>query len=156
MNTGDIITDTEAWFIAAIPEPTKEDFSTQFSVFMEEFLETLDNVIITSPSKGMAHHASKTLEKVKRDMAFVIDAIRSGRAGVEITDRIEFLDGLADTIVTAQASAHTADMNLPGALNEVNRSNFSKFVDGKPIFFEGTKKIGKGPQYTKPDLKGFI
>ena len=41
------------------------------------------------------------------------------------------------------------------ALHEVNRSNWSKFVDGNPVFDENMK-IVKGPNYFKPDLSKFF
>ena len=66
----------------------------------------------------------------------------------------ELLDALCDQIVTAVGVAHMFGMNIEGAMDEVNRSNFSKFVDGKPVFNEHGKII-KGPNYTPPDLTGF-
>ena len=45
-------------------------------------------------------------------------------------------------------------MDIVGALDEVNRSNFSKFVNGKPVFDENGK-IKKGANYKEPDLKRF-
>jgi len=44
---------------------------------------------------------------------------------------------------------------IHGAMLEVNASNFSKFVDGEPVFNED-RKIMKGPDYFKPDLKKFL
>lgn len=38
-------------------------------------------------------------------------------------------------------------MNVPGALAEVNRSNYSKFEDGEPVFNENMK-VMKGKDYT--------
>lgn len=41
------------------------------------------------------------------------------------------------------------------SFEEVNRSNWSKFVDGKPVFDENGK-IKKGDGYTPPDLSKFV
>lgn len=65
------------------------------------------------------------------------------------------LDSLADQIVTATGVGTFLGMNVPGALAEVNRSNYSKFEDGEPIFNEN-KKVMKGKDYTPPDLTSFI
>lgn len=70
-------------------------------------------------------------------------------------DRVELLDALADQIVTATGVGTFLGMNVPGALAEVNRSNYSKFVDGEPVFNEN-KKVMKGKDYTPPDLTPYI
>lgn len=69
--------------------------------------------------------------------------------------RLAVLDSLADQIVTATGVGVFLGMNVPGALDEVNRSNYSKFEDGEPIFNEN-KKVMKGKYYTPPDLSKFI
>jgi hypothetical protein len=60
---------------------------------------------------------------------------------------------LADQIVTAVGIASMLDMDIVGALQEVNRSNYSKFVNGRAVFDENGK-IKKGADYSKPDLTG--
>lgn len=70
-------------------------------------------------------------------------------------DRAELLDALCDQIVTATGIGTFLGMNVPGALSEVNRSNYSKFVNGNPIFNEN-QKVMKGPDYTPPALTPFI
>lgn len=67
----------------------------------------------------------------------------------------DLLDSLADQIVTATGVGTFLGMNVPGALAEVNRSNYSKFEDGEPIFNEN-KKVMKGKDYTPPDLTPYI
>ena len=44
-------------------------------------------------------------------------------------------------------------MSIVEAVGRVNKSNWSKFVNGKPIFDENGK-IAKGPDYVKCDLEG--
>lgn len=73
----------------------------------------------------------------------------------EDANRLALLDALADQIVTATGVGTFLGMNVPGALAEVNRSNYSKFEDGEPIFNEN-KKVMKGKDYTPPDLSSFI
>lgn len=69
--------------------------------------------------------------------------------------RLAVLDSLADQIVTATGIGVFLGMNVPGALDEVNRSNYSKFENGEPVFNEN-KKVMKGKDYTPPDLSKFI
>jgi len=69
--------------------------------------------------------------------------------------KIDLLDALCDQIVTATGVGHMMNMKLPLALEEVNASNYSKFVNGEPIFNEN-KKIMKGPSYFKPSLEFHI
>ena len=69
--------------------------------------------------------------------------------------RCELLDALVDQIVTAVGVGHMMGMDVLGALEEINRSNFSKFEDGKPVFDENGK-ITKGKDYVKPNLEKFV
>ena len=69
--------------------------------------------------------------------------------------RTELLDALCDQIVTAVGVAHMFGLDIEGALAEVNRSNWSKFVDGKPTF-DANGKIAKPATYSKPDLTPFL
>lgn len=73
----------------------------------------------------------------------------------EDANRLALLDALADQIVTATGVGTFLGMNVPGALAEVNRSNYSKFENGEPIFNEN-KKVMKGKDYTPPDLTPYI
>lgn len=73
----------------------------------------------------------------------------------EDANRLALLDALADQIVTATGVGTFLGMNVPGALAEVNRSNYSKFEDGEPIFNEN-RKVMKGKDYTPPDLTPYI
>lgn len=94
-------------------------------------------------------------------MGFLSDAIDhvgnllKKDGGVVVKDPVELLDSLADQIVTATGVGTFLGMNVPGALAEVNRSNYSKFEDGEPVFNEN-KKVMKGKDYTPPDLTPYI
>lgn len=70
-------------------------------------------------------------------------------------DKEALLDSLVDQIVTAVGVGHMLDMDVLGALEEVNRSNFTKFENGKAVFDENGK-ITKGKNYSKPNLKPFV
>ena len=69
--------------------------------------------------------------------------------------RVELLDALCDQIVTAVGVAYMMGMDIESALAEVNRSNWSKFEGGVPVFNE-QGKIAKGVEYTPPELSDYI
>ena len=107
----------------------------------------------------------ETISSVNKDDAKIIASLNDAivyvanrvkqNGGIVVKDRIGLLDSLADQIVTATGVGTFLGMNVPGALAEVNRSNYSKFEDGEPIFNEN-KKVMKGKDYTPPDLKPYI
>lgn len=141
----DHISDTKGWFEAAVPNPTDKNRAVQIGVHFEEageMAEALNDNDLAEILKSVATDYKKvdTLEDLFGDDREI--------------DREELLDSLCDQIVTAVGVAHMFGMNIEGAMAEVNRSNFSKFVDGKPVFNEHGK-IAKGPNYTPPDLTGF-
>ena len=92
---------------------------------------------------------------VRNAIEHLADRIKTYGEDIYVKDRKELLDSLADQIVTATGVGVFLGMNVPGALAEVNRSNYSKFEDGEPIFNEN-KKVMKGKDYTPPDLTPFI
>ena len=144
----DIITQTQKWFEIAVPNPTSKNISTQVGCHLEEVAEMLNALTNADPEL-----ASK--------MGFLSEAIDhvgnliKKNGGIMVKDRVELLDALADQIVTATGVGTFLGMDVPGALAEVNRSNYSKFEDGEPIFNEN-KKVMKGKDYTPPDLKPYI
>ena len=80
--------------------------------------------------------------------------LKNGELLAHITDRKEFLDSLADQVVTSVGAGYCAGMKTADAVAAVNRSNYSKFdKNGYPIFNENGK-IAKGPDYAPPNLEG--
>jgi len=130
------------WFETAKPNPTEEDLSAQIGVHFSEVAEMLD-------AMDGANWDAKD-ELLSLEYAYL-----KKKEPIRIKDREEMLDALCDQIVTAIGVAHMLGMDIEGALQEVARSNDSKFVDGRPIFNE-SGKIMKGPNYTKPDLSDFV
>lgn len=136
------------WHEAARPDPTQEDLHVQIGCHIEEVAEMLESI----------HGKEKTVELMFEDIRECLhdlaDMLKSGEIDIEIADRVALLDSIADQIVTAIGVGHCARMRICEAVAEVNRSNWSKFVDGKPVF-DSNGKIAKGPNYTKPDIKEF-
>ena len=107
----------------------------------------------------------ETISSVNKDDAKIIASLHDAivyvanrvkqNGGIVVKDRVGLLDSLADQIVTATGVGTFLGMNVPGALAEVNRSNYSKFEDGEPVFNENMK-VMKGKDYTPPDLTPYI
>lgn len=141
------IKDIKEWFEIAKPDPTLEDACIQVGCHYEEVGEMAEALYdedlqreanrVSLEYKGKAWHYLNILDNPDESL------------------KIELLDALCDQIVTAIGVAHMMRMDIEGALNEVNKSNHSKFEDGKAVLDENGK-IRKGKNYFKPDLTKFI
>ena len=131
------------WFKLAVPETTDKNRAVQLGCHFEEVAEMLAAIGETFIAERLALIATQ----YKKDSEVEIN-----EPGL---DRIELLDALCDQIVTAVGVAHMFSMDIEGALAEVTRSNYSKFVDGKPMF-DTNGKIAKPPSYSKPNLEQFV
>ena len=136
------------WFRRAVPQPTDKNLHVQLGVHFEEVGEMLETIHGTDLHTGQllmeAESAIKALaEHLKKAQTTVIE--------VNTQHRGDFLDSICDQVVTGIGSAYMLRMQVVPALAEVNESNWSKFVDGQPVFNE-YKKIIKGPAYWKPEL----
>lgn len=130
------------WFKQAIPEPTDMQKVIQLGCHMEEFAEMADSIDAKPLSWEVGHFSS--LYKKTHDESVI-----------EGVNKESLLDSLADQIVTAIGVAYMFGLDIESALAEVNRSNFSKFEDGKPVF-DVNGKVTKGKNYTPPNLTGMI
>jgi hypothetical protein len=133
----------EIWHQRARPNPTATNLGVQLGCHAEEFVEMLQTleptIAVTDAIKAVNHLAGLWKDGTHFPM---------------ITDRKEFLDSLADQIVTAVGVGHCANMRTVEACRRVNTSNWSKYdSDGHPIF-KPNGKIDKGPNYAEPDLEG--
>lgn len=128
------------WFETAIPTPNGTSQKIQLAVFLEEVAETLQAYKL-----GMY---GRTIEGMSNGLKYE-------QCLLSEPDLIPLLDGLCDVIVTAVGVAHMNGLDIIGALQEVDRSNWSKFVDGKPVF-NGIGKISKSANYTPPNLEKFV
>lgn len=154
MNNGpsvDTLYNTQDWFVVCRPEPTRKDFNVQLGVHCEEVGEMLDEL---SPQDLVTAELIKQANEAMKALAHRLKTTPNGVV-IKEENRKDFLDAMVDQIVTGTGSAQYLGMNVVGALNEVNISNYSKFVDGKPIFDENGK-IAKGPGYIKADLSPFV
>ena len=127
------------WFEEAVPTPTDTNKRVQTGVHLEEVAEMCKAMVLPIAS----------------EIDFHANHYKTGTSLIDETniDRKELLDALCDQIVTAVGIAHMYNLDIVEGLHRVNKSNWSKFVDGKAVFDENGK-IKKGPDYHKPDLTG--
>ncbi len=138
----DTLQKTVQWFIEAVPTPTDRNKLTQIGCHIEEFAEMMEAIGDLALAKNLQRIAT---DYKRGEVDYALLTI----------DRQGLLDSLCDQIVTASGIAQMLGMDIVGALNEVNRSNWSKFVDGRAVFDENGK-IKKGPNYSKPNLAPFL
>lgn len=148
MNTIKSILD---WFKKARPEVSAKHLHTQIGVHFEEVSEMLAEMT------GLDGETRFLIEKAKLANHELAEHLKVNDHVIRINleDRKNYLDALCDQIVTAVGCAHDQNMDIPNALDEVDRSNYSKFVNGEAIFDENGK-IAKGPDYFKADLRKYI
>ena len=135
------------WFKAAKPNPSTIDVCVQIGCHYEEVSEMSAALC----DDDVACELADTALLYKMNPNWYIGAIEELSADA----RVELLDALCDQIVTAVGVAYMMGMDIEGALAEVNRSNWSKFEGGVPVFNE-QGKIAKGVKYTPPELSDYI
>lgn len=125
------------WFKTAKPILTERNLSTQLGTHIEEFCEMLEALGELVPQQLIA-----IKEKYYQ--------------GAEIKqNKVALLDSLCDQVITATGIAYFNRFKFDEALTNVNQSNWSKFVNNKPICNENGK-IMKGANYKAPELEPFI
>lgn len=143
---------TKHFFEKAVPSPKEKNIHTQMGCHFEEVREMLDCITALSPEAiRVINQASNALEELA-------NYLKTNNYAVVVHphDRAQYLDALCDQIVTAVGCAHMDEMDIVGGMEEVNRSNLSKFDDnGEPIFNENMK-VMKGPNYSPADFKQFV
>ena len=149
------LTITELWFKRAKPEPTEQNFNTQLGVHLEEIVEMMDTLRFYAPHFQGGTISGKEIS-LRNKLHVLAEDLKSGVVKAVIEDRVEFLDALADQIVTAAGSGYMAGVNVPVALARVNASNFSKFDDNGMPLFDANGKIKKGPNYVKVTLEDLV
>lgn len=145
------ITNTTAsintWHKLARPKPTEKDFQVQLGCHFEEVAEMLECLTATTAAFDLE------LQSLFSLLDSVGGKLKRHQGAVSIKNPKLFIDSIADQVVTGIGTAYCAGMNAPLAIERVDISNWSKFVDGKPVFNE-YGKIAKPSTYKEPDLRG--
>lgn len=142
---------TADWLKACGKEPNAGALSVQLGVDIEETAELLRCLRVSK--EGWA----RLLERVVIDLECLASEIKKGDLVAHFPAHLkqDVLDALCDREVTGNGVAYLAGFDKDGADQEVLRSNDSKLEDGKPVILPGGK-IGKGKNYSPPDLKPFV
>lgn len=146
-----ILTDIDDWHQRARPNPTSQDFHVQVGCHLEELGEMLMAL------SGFTPEADDELFQLEQHVLAVATRMKGGHIPVIVQGlcREDFLDALADQIVTAVGVGHCARMNTVVACQRVNSSNWTKMVDGQFIR-NADGKIIKPDSYVPPDLNGLF
>lgn len=145
--------DITEWFKTAVPKVEPKNIATQLGAHIEEVTELLSVLKSKSSNIDLQNKAVEAFVAMNSLKTYLY----SLRELPEFSDKdkVEILDALADQVVTATGTAYMLGFKFDEALTEVNKSNYSKFEDGKPLFNENGKII-KGKDYFKPNLTELI
>lgn len=144
-NSGDAIKDVADWITAS----GSKKINVQLGVHFEEVSEMIDELV------GINDAADEALANTYDAVVALATQLKHGDIEVYVPNenRHDFLDAICDQIVTGTGAATMLQMQVAEGMRRVNASNWSKYVDGKPLF-DANGKIAKGPNYVKADLKG--
>lgn len=143
---------TSAWLQACGKGKTLENTSVQVGCMLEEICELLD--CLRTESEGYA----QLIKRTSIDLAWFAGKLKKREQVVYIPHhlRVDALDALCDIEVTGNGVAYLSNFKKSEADQAVLASNDAKLVDGKPVFIEGTSKIGKPEGWSAPDLRNFV
>lgn len=135
------------WHSRARPTPDAAQFNVQLGCHLEEIVEMMCTFELES------HLTNSVLREAVNNLDWLARRLKTNMSTATITNREEFLDAIADQVVAGTGAAYCAGMNAPEAVRRVDSSNWSKFVDGQPVFDENGK-IAKPATYKPVDLTG--
>ena len=147
----DIIQQTTRWFEMAHGDAKVGKRTVQLGVHFEEVAEML-GALVSKDNQALA-----LIREAENALVQLSEYLKENSKTTHIYPHSDnlLLDSLCDQAVTLAGVAYDYGYKFPQALREVNRSNFSKFVDGLPVFNE-TGKVMKGAGYTPPNLDAYI
>ena len=137
---------TDEWFAVVIANdaPDTDRFPVQLGCHLEEVVEMLQEIYIADSSVNSA------LEEACIELTKAAEALKSGRQEVAVGNHAAFEDSLLDQLVTGTGLLKMRGVNVAESVARVDVANFTKFVDGKPVYKEGGK-VGKGPNFWNPE-----
>lgn len=141
------------WFKTAKPNPTDKDLATQTAAHFEEVAELIEVFAKNNKNTDLQTKANAAYIALKSLTSYMYTLGKLPELSQE--ENVAILDALADQVVTGTGIAYFAGYQFDKALTEVNKSNYSKLEDGKPVL-NSDGKIMKGKDYFKPDLTNFV
>jgi len=151
MRATDTLSVTLEWFKRAVPEPTSKNIHTQLGCHFEEVVEMLECINgMNSQTDGLLRDAEDAMRRLADHMKTTDKVI-----SIPASCHVNMLDAICDQNVTGVGVAYMLGYDIQAGMRETNTSNWSKFVDGQPIF-NANGKIMKGPSYFRSDLTAFV
>ena len=137
---------TDKWFAIVLENdaPGTDRFPVQLGCHLEEVVEMLVELELESKLIQEVANAAASLTKVA-------DALKTAKVEVGTKDEAAFCDSLLDQLVTGTGLLKMRGANVAESVARVDVANFTKFVDGKPLYKEGGK-IAKGPNFWNPEF----
>ena len=137
---------TDKWFatVLANDAPGTDRFPVQLGCHLEEVVEMLVELELEDKLSREVANAVASLTKVA-------DALKTAKVEVGTTNEAAFCDSLLDQRVTGTGLLKMRGVDVAESVARVDVANFTKFVDGKPLYKEGGK-IAKGPNFWNPEF----
>lgn len=137
---------TDEWFavVLANDAPGTDRFPVQLGCHLEEVVEMLNEVYVADSDVNSA------LEEACIELTKVAEALKSGQQEVSVDNTGAFEDSLLDQLVTGTGLLKMRGADVAESVARVDVANFTKFVDGKPVYKDGGK-VGKGPNFWNPE-----
>ena len=146
---------TELWFKEAVPQPTAKNLTVQLGVHLEEVTELIE-ALLPNLSPALVTKADDAIEALSKLAMSLKTAPVQDYVNADFRNNAEALDAVVDQAVTLIGIAYMSSWDIQNALNEVNRSNWSKFDENYKPVFNSDGKIMKGKLYTPPVLTPFL
>jgi predicted HAD superfamily Cof-like phosphohydrolase len=137
---------TDEWFavVLANDPPGTDRFPVQLGCHLEEVVEMLQEVYL--PADGL----DQAVAEACANLTVVANALKSGHERAAVSNHEAFEDSLLDQLVTGTGLLKMRGADVAESVARVDVANFTKFVDGKPVYKDGGK-VGKGPNFWNPE-----
>lgn len=137
---------TDEWFevVLANDAPGTDRFPVQLGCHLEEVVEMLQEVYVADSDVNSA------LEEACIELTKAAEALKAGQQEVSVDNAEAFEDSLLDQLVTGTGLLKMRGADVAESVARVDVANFTKFVEGKPVYKDGGK-IGKGPNFWNPE-----
>ncbi len=137
---------TDEWFavVLANDAPGTDRFPVQLGCHLEEVVEMLNEVYVADSAVNLA------LEEAIANLTKAAEALKAGQQEVAVDNAEAFEDSILDQLVTGTGLLKMRGADVAESVARVDVANFTKFVDGKPVYKDGGK-VGKGPNFWNPE-----
>ncbi len=137
---------TDEWFEVVLKNdpPGMDRFHVQLGNHIEEVSEMLQEIYL--PADGL----NQVVEEACAHLTVIAKALKSGNVQAIVDRAKKFEDSLLDQLVTGKGLLKMRGADIAESVARVDVANFTKFVDGKPVYQPGGK-VGKGPNFWNPE-----